>query len=120
MEVGMLWFDDDPRRGLEEKVARAVAHYKEKYGQSPTVCYVNPATLDGGPDLVAGVQIKPARMVLPNHFWIGVGDPAARIALPVKVPKGTRRNGGTRGVKGRKGTKGRKRTGASPLAAGVP
>jgi hypothetical protein len=74
----MLWFDDDAKRGLEEKVARAVAHYKQKYGQMPTLCFVNPATLNGGPDVAAGVQIKRARSVLPNHFWVGVGDPAAR------------------------------------------
>jgi hypothetical protein len=80
MEVGMLWFDDDSRRGLEEKVARAAAHYKQKYGQMPTLCFVNPGTLNGGPDVAAGVQIKPVRTVLPNHFWIGVGDPVARIA----------------------------------------
>ncbi len=80
MEVGMLWFDDDPRRKLEEKIARAVAHYKDKYGQLPTLCFVNPKALNGGPDLAAGVQIKAARNVLPNHFWIGVGDPAARLA----------------------------------------
>jgi hypothetical protein len=76
----MLWFDDDAKRGLEEKVARAVAHYKQKYGQMPTMCYVNPATLNGGPDMAAGVQIEAVRSVLPNHFWVGVGDSTKRAA----------------------------------------
>lgn len=79
MEVGMLWFDDSNRK-LEEKIARAVAHYKEKYGQLPTLCVVNPGTLNGGVDALAGVQIKAARNVLPNHFWIGVDDPSLRVA----------------------------------------
>ena len=115
MEVGMLWFDDDPRRGLEEKVARAVAHYKEKYGQMPTLCFVNPGTLNGGPEAAAGVQIRAARTVLPNHFWIGLGDPAARAALPERGTKGTR------GAKGSKGTKGaRSRRRISAAAPAVP
>ena len=101
MDVGMLWFDDDPKRGLEEKIARAVAHYREKYGQAPTLCFVNPGTLNGGPDVAAGVQVRVARTVLPNHFWIGVGDPATRVASQ------------DNGTKGRKGTKG---TGKSKAA----
>ena len=90
MDVGMLWFDDDPKRGLEEKIARAVAHYRDKYGQAPTLCFVNPGTLNGGPDVAAGVQVRSARSVLPNHFWVGVGDPAARVALKEKGTKGTK------------------------------
>ncbi len=103
MDVGMLWFDDDPKRGLEEKIARAVAHYRDKYGQAPTLCFVNPATLNGSSDVAAGVQVRAARSVLPNHFWVGVGDPAARVAL------GEKGNKGTKGSKGTKGTRTRSR-----------
>jgi hypothetical protein len=110
MDVGMLWFDDDPRRNLEEKVARAVAHYKEKYGQMPSLCFVNPGTLNGGPDTAAGVQIKAARTVLPNHFWVGVGDPAARTPLDEKA---------ARGAKGSKGTA-KRRAARSAAPAAVP
>ncbi len=90
MDVGMLWFDDDPRRGLEEKIARAVAHYKEKYGQMPSLCFVNPGTLNGAPDTAAGVQIKASRTVLPNHFWVGVGESASRTAFDEKDFKGSK------------------------------
>jgi hypothetical protein len=75
MDIGMLWYDDDNKRPLGEKVARAVEHYKTKYGAVPTVCYVNPVTLkDGSPEQSAGVQIRKARNVLADHFWIGVGE----------------------------------------------
>ena len=78
MDIGMLWYDDDNKRPLSEKVARAVEHYKTKYGAVPTVCYVNPATLkEGGPETSAGVQIRKARNVLADHFWIGMGETAA-------------------------------------------
>ncbi len=74
MDIGMLWYDDDHKRSLGEKVARAVEHYKAKYGVAPTVCYVNPSTLKDGPETSAGVQIRKARNVLADHFWIGLGD----------------------------------------------
>lgn len=80
MDIGMLWYDDT-KRDLDTKVARAVEHYKTKYGATPTVCFVNPDLLtakDGQaqPDMAAGLSLRPARTVLPNHFWIGVGETA--------------------------------------------
>ncbi len=74
MDIGMLWFDADERRSLEEKVKRAATHYQEKYGQAPTLCFVNPATLNGGPESVAGVHLRKMRTVRPDHFWLGVGE----------------------------------------------
>ena len=83
MEIGMLWFDDDSKRTIQEKVSRAVAHYQTKYGAAPTVCFVNPAMLPGGPALAGGVQMRPATSVMLNHFWLGVGDGAvAETAAP--------------------------------------
>ncbi len=76
MDIGMLWYDDDNKRALGDKVARAVEHYKTKYGAVPTVCYVNPVTLKDGPETAAGVQLRKARNVMVDHFWIGVGDGA--------------------------------------------
>ena len=47
MEVGLLWFDDDPQRRLEEKVLRAAMHYERKYGQPPNLCFVHPSVFNG-------------------------------------------------------------------------
>jgi hypothetical protein len=74
MDIGMLWYDDDAKRPLGEKVARAVDYYKTKYGSLPTVCFVNPATLKDAPDTAAGVQIRSARNVMVDHFWLGIGE----------------------------------------------
>ena len=78
MKSGLLWFDDDPRRQLEEKVQRAAAHYERKYGQAPNMCFVHPSAFDGNgkrPSKKAGgVEIRPGRSVLPHHFWIGVAE----------------------------------------------
>ena len=76
MDIGMLWFDDDAKRSLGDKVARAVDYYKTKYGTVPTICFVNPATLKtkDAPDTAGGVQLRSARNVLVDHFWIGVAE----------------------------------------------
>jgi hypothetical protein len=84
MDIGMLWYDDDGKRQLDEKVARAVEYYRAKYGVQPTECYVHPDTLAKGASAgvlgenqagtAAGVRLRPNRTVIKNHFWLGVGE----------------------------------------------
>jgi hypothetical protein len=86
MKTGLLWFDDDPRKELEEKVLRAAAHYERKYGQAPNLCFVHPSAFNGngngngkrgkkGDSVKAGeVEIRPGRSVLQHHFWLGVAE----------------------------------------------
>ena len=73
MEWGLLWFDDTAGRSLEDKVARAAAHYERKYGHAPTLCFVNPLAKNGT-DQAGGVQIETMTNIRPNHLWIGVGE----------------------------------------------
>jgi hypothetical protein len=70
METGLLWFDDSSG-ALSERVRRAVDYYAQKFGRAPTLCLVNPAMLDKNDRPVAGIQVRGARMVMPNHFFIG-------------------------------------------------
>lgn len=79
MEIGMLWYDDDPKRTLEEKIARAVNFYRTKYGRDANTCYVHPSLLgDTIPEQtfrqvnVTGVKVKPNGTVIRNHMWLGV------------------------------------------------
>lgn len=71
MNIGMLWRDDDHKRTLEEKVTRAAAYYREKYGQIPNMCFVNSASL-ADEIQVEQVTVRPLRTILPQHFWVGV------------------------------------------------
>jgi hypothetical protein len=74
MDTGMLWFDNDPKVELSTKIERAVQYYRQKYGQQPTMCFIHPSMIVGdGKQHLAGVEVRPSRMVLPNHFWVGVG-----------------------------------------------
>jgi len=90
MNVGMLWFDNDPKSNLDNKIERAARYYRDKYGKTPTVCFVHPSMLTNGKTMKAepengkqasedeksyaacGVEIRSNHSVLPNHFWIGV------------------------------------------------
>ena len=84
MNVGMLWFDNDPRTALTAKVARAADYYRQKYGLVPDLCLVNPSMLgEQQTDLVDGrilgkaegnavkVAVRPNRLIQPGHLWIG-------------------------------------------------
>lgn len=75
MNVGMLWYDDDKSRSLEEKVRRAADYYQRKYGRKPNLCLVNPQSgLNGKMAKVASVELKTAANVLPHHFWVGIAE----------------------------------------------
>lgn len=81
MNTGMLWFDNDPKTDIAAKVNRAVEYYRQKYGQKPNLCYVHPAMLNNGLVRTAGLEVRPNRQVMPNHFWLGVFSvPAAQPA----------------------------------------
>ncbi len=82
MKTGLLWFDDDPRKQLEDKVLRAAAHYERKYGQVPNLCFVHPSAFAGngkktGVKKAGGVEIRAGRSVLPGHLWLGIAEAVA-------------------------------------------
>lgn len=74
---GLLWLDDDAKRTLEEKVARAVKRHDEKFGRNANVCYVHPSVLEVGSNgsresmVVGDVEVKPRSSVLKHHFFVG-------------------------------------------------
>jgi hypothetical protein len=79
MNIGMLWFDNDPQSDLVAKVTRAANYYQGKYGNRPNLCFIHPSMavveqdIDETPaNLKAGeVEVRCTQSVLPNHFWIG-------------------------------------------------
>ncbi len=79
MNIGMLWFDNDPRTGVQAKIERAATYYRNKYGNTPNLCFVHPSMLvkNGGNSEAApvpngNIEVRPSTSVLPNHIWIGV------------------------------------------------
>ena len=93
MDIGMLWFDNDPKAGLDTKIERAAAYYRSKYGRKPTLCFVHPTMLakagwptespaanNGKGYVAAGIEVRSHRSVLPNHLWIGVNPAPEAVA----------------------------------------
>ncbi len=98
MNVGLLWFDNDPIKTLDQKVDGAARYYANKYGRQPTVCYVHPTALanidkderKGGDDeryKVGGVEVRGNRSVMPHHFWIGIDMQEAVRGVPTSEPE---------------------------------
>ena len=77
MKEGLLWFDNDPRRRVTDKVNQAATRYQVKFGRRPTICYLNEADLDGESKEVKGVRLHPAPNVLRHHYWVGVENDSA-------------------------------------------
>jgi hypothetical protein len=71
MKIGMLWLDDS-KRPLKAKVASAADYYSEKYGATPTLCFVHPSELDGCEGGSNGVELRAARFVTPGYLWLGI------------------------------------------------
>lgn len=95
MEIGMLWFDNDPKLGVEAKVRRAASYYRRKYGRPANLVVTNPAMLAEQASLTTPLEVElddhalkviAAGNVLPHHFWVGIsrgespGAPAADAA----------------------------------------
>jgi len=87
MDIGMLWFDNDPSTSFQSKVLQASMYYQKKYGRSPDICFVHPSMVDNGAQKkealtgdqrVKGVQVEGSDRVLPHHFWIGVSNGVER------------------------------------------
>ena len=78
MQVGLLWFDNDPHRGLASKIEDAARRYGEKFGRPPDTCYVNSLLFNQGSGMIAApdlpnqaLRVVPAANILPHHFWVG-------------------------------------------------
>ena len=79
MIIGMMWFDNDPKKTLDAKVLQAADYYKRKYGSMPDTCLVNPKNLpdsspQGEPARAGRITILPLRSIMPGHLWIGLEE----------------------------------------------
>ena len=81
MKTGLLWYDSDPKRALEDKVGQAAQRHREKYGRWPNTCYVHPQAISAQAeeesisfDLAGAkrVRVLTAPNILLHHYWLGV------------------------------------------------
>ena len=95
MDIGLLWYDSDPKRALEDKIGPAVERYREKFGRWPNTCYVHSEVVEGkaGEESAVACRLnKPEAMirvvsapnVLLHHFWLG--ESAGQVAKGEPAP----------------------------------
>lgn len=73
MNIGMLWFDNDPKTDLGAKIAQAASYYYKKYGQQPDLCFIHPS-LFAQSVRTEGIEIRPNQAILPHHLWLGIHE----------------------------------------------
>lgn len=74
MNIGMLWFDNDPKTALNEKARHAAEYFQNKYGKAPNLCIVHPSMLPEEQQTNETVKIRPWHAITPGHLWIGVEE----------------------------------------------
>lgn len=73
MNIGMLWFDNDPKTTLEQKISKAAAYYQNKNGTSANRCYVSSKAISEQMEFsIDGVQVSGRNGICLHYFWMGV------------------------------------------------
>ncbi len=80
IRVGMLWFDDNPRRSLNTKIELAARHYQDKYGDCPNICYVHPSSMAQIVTIELPIRVLAAQDILPHHFLLGIAHAKSDLA----------------------------------------
>ena len=71
MDIGMLWFDNDPKTDLVTKLTNASIYYQMKYGKAPNLCFVHPSMIAQFLEKPKGLEIRQNPVIRPHHFWLG-------------------------------------------------
>lgn len=79
MNVGMLWYQGNPKMTLAEKVTEAALYFKKKYGRTPDTCLLNTKDLEKMPTLESNqvdvdgrtITIYSWKGIVPGHLWLG-------------------------------------------------
>lgn len=71
MEIGMLWFDNNPQLELGDKIRKAADYYQSKYRQTPNLCFVHPSMITDARTQAGAIIVRLNSAIQPHHFWIG-------------------------------------------------
>lgn len=92
MQVGLLWYDRDPRKSLAQKIEDATQRYVEKFRRRPDTCHVNPGDHQA---VEAPLRLVANPLIQRNTLWVGIEEaPSAERAerfLPTTRPRRARR-----------------------------
>jgi hypothetical protein len=89
-EGALLWFDDDIKRPLQQKILDGVERFRERMGYEPTEVHLNPAQAKALEEAAQApakrrgkssvpplpelrLRLLPTESMRPHHFLIGIG-----------------------------------------------
>lgn len=84
LKVGLLWFDDDLKRPLVEKLDEAVERYRERFGARPTLVHLHPAQAEGL--VYRRLKVLGDAHLRRNHFLLGMDEAEAPAAAAPASP----------------------------------
>jgi len=70
MATGMMWFDNDPKRTLEQKIKRGFEYCQDKYKTSVLAVWTHPSChVEGDSEVYGETPIIFHKSIRTNHFW---------------------------------------------------
>lgn len=88
MDIGLLWYDRDPKTPFAAKVALAAERYRERFGVEPNVALVHPSAL-GENAAAPGFEVRANAYVRPHHLMVGYdadAQPTPRLTEAPSAP----------------------------------
>ena len=66
----LAWFDDNAKKKSVDKIADAVARYKEKFGRTPNVVLVNTGEIIE----TGNIEVRYSSYVSRGNYWVGFDE----------------------------------------------
>ena len=67
----LMWFDDDRKKSVSEKIAMALAAYEERFHARANVALVNAEEVGEAPP---PVKVRPEPFIQRSNFYVGVEE----------------------------------------------
>jgi hypothetical protein len=67
----LMWYDDDRKKTVTEKIATALAAYEERFHARANVVLVHTDEVGEAP---APVQVRPQPFIQRSNFYVGIED----------------------------------------------
>src|SRR5690242_15118304 len=66
----LVWYDDSPKKSVQEKIDEAIDRFQDRFGFAPDQCLVS----DGLDVQHPHLTVRPVRYVRPHYFQVGCED----------------------------------------------
>ncbi len=90
LKMGLLWFDDNPKRPLAEKLDEAAERYQERFDRWPTLVHLNPTQAEGLSVKYKRLRVFGDEHLRRNYFIVGVDETDAGASVspnPAATPE---------------------------------